>query len=594
MEAREAARNTVSSPSVLLACLLLGLLLGGLRNPLLWTAFGAFIWILAFVSTAGDAGSSTERRLKPWLPWLAWAGLSLLASEQPWKGIFPFSRWLTLLVFFSLVASRWSSADSRRWLAGLAVAAAMLGLATLVVPGTVHPRTGLMPPYYNYTVFVEAAFAAAALAAIGHPDGPRGWKAWGLAAAGVFCLAMMVLARSRGGIAALAAAASLWAWRRGLRRQLAWGALVLALAAALSPPKVSSFVLKLDLSAWFTRPAIWKAGLQAVADHPLAGEGLGNFEKGFLRHNFPKHWATNYGFSADHAHSEILEIMAETGLVGLALFAWAFWESFRRVARRGSSPAQEAGLNAFAAMSVQCVYDNMLHIPALAMLFFSSLACSQADDDASCSGSAVRPGSMTLLRGFCAAGLILSLTAWLPRWLVERHVAEARQALDPARRLEALVRAVRIFPADASIRADLARAWIGAKPSQPGRALAELSAAQRLNPTNAVTLLMRAEVLLALSGSPGHPDRPASPAAALLLNRAIELEPNFLAARLLRAELLALAGEAASAGRELEEVVSRQADLKDEPRYTAYDDMILSLDPQRFEAVRGLAGGTQR
>ncbi|MBI5623177.1 MAG: O-antigen ligase family protein [Elusimicrobia bacterium] len=576
-----------ASPVLLMGCLFLGLPLGGLRHPLLWTAFAAFIWVLASVPSERDAALSDGEAFKPWLPWLAWALLSLLVCDQPWRGLFAFSRWLTLLVFFSLAAGAWRERDSRAWLAGLAAVAAVLGLATLVVPGTFHPRTGLIPPYYNYTVFVEAAFAAAALAAVGHRDGPRGWKAWALAAVGVFCVAMMVLARSRGGLVAVAAAAAFWAWRRGLRRPLLWGGLALALAAALAPPRAISFLLKLDLSAWFTRPDIWKAALSVTADHPLAGEGLGNFEAGFLRHNFPKHWASNFGFSADHAHSEILEIAAETGWVGLALFAWGLWASLRRNGRLGSSWTREAGLCAAAAMAVQCVFDNMLHLPALGMLFFTSLACAGAKDDAPGEApAAARAGSAFLGRGLCVAGLILALTAWLPRWLVERHVSEARRTRDPVRRLEALGRAVRIFPAEAALREDLASALLAALPPQPGRALAELERARRLSPTNAVTLLRRAEVLLGLSGGA---DRAGSPAVASLLNRAVELEPNFLTARLLRAELWARAGERESAVRELGEVERRRASLQDEYLFTHYDRMIAACDPARLSAVRLLA-----
>ena len=129
----------------------------------------------------------------------------------------------------------------------------------------------------------------------------------------------------------------------------------------------------------------------------------------------------------------------------------------------------------------------------------------------------------------------------------------------------------------------------------PGRALAEVEAARRLSPTNALTLLLQAEILLDVSSRPDVlPAKTADPGAVLrLLTQAIELEPNFLAARLLRAELWARAGENKAAWRELSEIRQRRDALQGETRYTFYDSMILSCDPERLEAVSRMAAGTR-
>src|SRR5262249_18944866 len=90
----------------------------------------------------------------------------------------------------------------------------------------------------------------------------------------------------------------------------------------------------------------------AVAnDHPLFGVGPGLFERGFLMHNFPAPEGsrpTRYGMRSAHAHSEFLQMAAETGWPGLALFLWAVLSVWIPVWKRKSLDwTQEVALGAF-------------------------------------------------------------------------------------------------------------------------------------------------------------------------------------------------------------------------------------------------------
>jgi hypothetical protein len=438
-----------------------------------------------------------------------------------------------------------------------------------------------MPPYYNYTVFVEAAFFAAALGTLGHKDGPKGgirWTLWGLMAA-VLCL--IVKARSRSGLVAISAAGLLWLIRRGRARWLAWGLLGLAAAAALAPARYSAHLLKLDMSIWFTRPQIWASAMKVISDHPLLGEGIGNFEAGFMRHNFPAGWATNYGFSADHAHSEILEMAATTGWIGLALFLLALLNSVRPAGARDASPRQEAGLCAAAAMATQCLFDNMLQMPALAMLFFTALICSRSPAQRS---GATAAGSRAW-RGLCIFGLLLSAASFFPQYLVDRAWARFDREADPARRADILSKAVRIFPCDYSLHENLARIWMDVRPAQPGRALEEIRTASRLNPTNALYPMMEAQLAMG---------RGQEQEALGLLDRSLGLEPNFLTARLLRAELWAGSGHLQAARRELQDIGRRRILLRGLDLYSGYDRIITSLDERRLAAAMRISTGAPR
>lgn len=553
----------------LFACIFLGLPAGGLRSPEPWTFFAAALWLAALLAPAPSGAA----RLKAWLPWLAWAALSAAACDQPWKGLPELSRWTSLVAFSCLISSYWEEADFPRWMTIFCAVFAALGLGTLVLKGVGHPMTGMIPPYYNYTVFVEAAFAAAALALLLHPGGAKGKQRWVLFGLIAFALFLMLKARSRSGLVALAAAAALWMIRHGKIRLLLGAALALAAAAAFLPESAMSHLLKLDLSQWFTRPSIWKASLQVLGDHPFLGEGLGNFEQGFSRHNFPKFWATNYGFSSDHAHSEFLEIAVETGWIGLALFLAALFSGFKLKPRGESGPAREAGICAFSAMAVHCLFDNMLHIPALGMLFLSCLFWASSKPKL----ETIQPGYWRL---FCWIGLFLCLSAWVPRWTVARYWDIYHNHYEPEKRAGAMKDALDIFPADYYLHETLARAYLEFNPPQSQRAWTELETACALNPTNALYPAMLAE----LSEKKGLPAQ-----ALTQLDRALALEPNFLGARTARARLWARSGNKKGARLELADVLKRRAWLKDQTLFSSYDRAVVFFDTTAFKAAEAAA-----
>lgn len=507
-------------------------------------------------------------RAAPWGPWLLWALVSLLLCAQPWMGLYAFSRWLTLVFFFGLCSAAASAGWSRRWFWGLAACAPILAAAGFFLRNPEGRMTGLLPPYYNYTMFVEAAFFACSAAALGHPDGPRGRARVLLWAGMSLALAVILLSASRGAMAAVAVSTLAWAASRGrLTRRVCLGiALAAAALSLLAPASFWFHVLKLDMAKWFTRPQIWTAAWRTAADHPWFGEGLGNFAVGFLRHNFPKGWASNYGFFADHAHSEPLELAAETGWPGLVLFAAALALSLKP---RRNDFAREGALFACLAMSVFGLFDNMLQLPALGLLFFSALACS--------AGQAPEPGREPFPRAWlwaCALGLGLSVTAAAPRALLDAYWRRSAEEERPAERIKWLARLESLSPADDALHASRARAWL--ELGEEAGALEAIELARRFSPTNAFHPQLQAEISFAAR---------RWPRALELADRAIELEPNFLAARLLRARTLRELGRAQAASAELAELRRRQAALKPLTLYTNYDRGLAAVDGAGLERL---------
>jgi hypothetical protein len=130
---------------------------------------------------------------------LAWCALSLLASPEPFLGLPALSRWAAFAAFYALAASFWQETDRQWWALGLACGGTVLAAASFLIQIPGYPHVGLLPPYYNYTAFVEAALFCAALAAATHPRGPgKSWRTLAAALA-LLALAQIFFVHSRGG-----------------------------------------------------------------------------------------------------------------------------------------------------------------------------------------------------------------------------------------------------------------------------------------------------------------------------------------------------------------------------------------------------------
>jgi len=164
----------------------------------------------------------------------------------------------------------------------------------------------------------------------------RGWLVMGVnGASAMAMLCAMLLTFSKGGWAALLfglVVSAAVAGRRAIgshARPLGFIALAavillagLLLAGAIELPKLYRYWLSLE-----TRMDYWRAAGGVIRSHPWAGVGAGNFGDHFFRHK------TETGEETHHAHNELLEVWAETGILGLAAFAWIWVAFFARALR---------------------------------------------------------------------------------------------------------------------------------------------------------------------------------------------------------------------------------------------------------------------
>lgn len=123
----------------------------------------------------------------------------------------------------------------------------------------------------------------------------------------------------------------------------------------------------------YERVGIWISDLKMVRDHPVFGVGLGVFEAWAKRYNFPvEHAIARYGKNINEAHSDTLQIAAETGVIGLAIFiggiAFLLWRGWRALRFGVRDWPIMATVSAMIGVLVQGLFANLLLYPAIPII----------------------------------------------------------------------------------------------------------------------------------------------------------------------------------------------------------------------------------
>lgn len=122
---------------------------------------------------------------------------------------------------------------------------------------------------------------------------------------------------------------------RGARRWAVLGILGVAIGLAFVPQLAHRFLTSFDLSANAPRLYIWRAALDMIQAHPIFGVGAGVFMHVYPQYVLPGAPEPVAAF----AHNLFLQVAAEFGLVGLAIFlailGRVMWQAWR-LARTGN------------------------------------------------------------------------------------------------------------------------------------------------------------------------------------------------------------------------------------------------------------------
>jgi O-antigen ligase len=140
----------------------------------------------------------------------------------------------------------------------------------------------------------------------------------------------ILLVMSRGSLVALAAIVLVCLFRVGVRKRTLIPILVLAIPLLFVPGLFYQRLEQAFAGRGTGRYDIWLAGLEIVKRYPVIGVGLENFPVAYQKvagyaHVFPSH-----GYVRE-AHNMYLQVCAETGMIGFALFIAAIWSQMKSV-----------------------------------------------------------------------------------------------------------------------------------------------------------------------------------------------------------------------------------------------------------------------
>lgn len=226
--------------------------------------------------------------------------------------------------------------------------------------------------HWRVAQLAAASMAAAIILAALFVSWSRG--AWlGFAVSLALMLAALPRRRLHGFAFALMLAALFWAiWGAGLLPSSVVNRLTTAATDLFSIRDARGISFTPANYAVVERLAHWQAAIGMAQDHPFLGVGLGNYAQAYDEYRL-----INWEEPLGHAHNLYLNMLAETGLLGLAAYLTIWLIIFRLTWRtlrhpdRGARAIAIGLLGSWTYIAVHSVFDNLfvnnlfLHIGVL-------------------------------------------------------------------------------------------------------------------------------------------------------------------------------------------------------------------------------------
>jgi hypothetical protein len=197
------------------------------------------------------------------------------------------------------------------------------------------------------------------------------------------------------------------------------------------------------------RYTLWKVAAEDFSSHPVTGVGTQNYEATYYQLR-----EQDVG-SLRQPHSLPLEVMAERGLVGGAIFfgfiaiclGAGLWERFRNLRPEGKAQVG-ALVAAVTYWSTHASVEWLWQLPAVtlpAMIFLALLVAPWGRNG----GPAVITGWPLRTLGVCVAVVALMMVA--PLYISDKYLEQSRAAESPKRALASVERAQDFNPFDATL-----------------------------------------------------------------------------------------------------------------------------------------------
>lgn len=339
---------------------------GSLAKTLIASALLLVLASMAKVTTSRAAGIRmrtmfTEYRLETGLfaALLTWIALSATWAGSPNEAIVDLSRWAINIAIFFVVVTAAQNRKQLVWLLGGYVVAAsfVTVFGPSVRPDFLTPAAtsaeqkslddlrfigGIGDPNELAALLLPGlALAIGAVGALRVSGGLR----WLAVVAAVLALATLLLTASRGGLIGLFVAlvvALVFAGR--WRGPAAFGAMVLLVVAftyfgVYAPEGERQRILaptQGEGRAQESRLTLWQVATRVIEDNPVNGVGVGNYEEESVKYVLqPGETFRSDAVIDDNqpAHNTYLQVFAELGVVGFAMFsallAFSLWSTVR-------------------------------------------------------------------------------------------------------------------------------------------------------------------------------------------------------------------------------------------------------------------------
>jgi O-antigen ligase len=344
----------------------------------------------AAVGLGGSLLRGDERRRElgalswPIALFVAWLGLSAAWTKDPKEGAVELFFFVLPFPVLALALARlpWSGVALRwlvRLLGAMALVFAAVGVAQWLTKDIFwNPKVisgNAYAPFFRvnslfwdpsiYGRFLVLAILVALVLLLFAPSPRRDlWLGLGIGALWVGLLFSFSQSSFAALIAGVALAAALaWRWRPvaalGATAALLIAGLALQRLEPVPQTVVAAQATDLERATRGRADLVWN-GLRIGARHPVAGVGVGGFERAYLERYQPPP-----GLKNPVSHTTPITVFAETGIVGLALFSWllaaAALVAFRH-ARRGLASPEVAGLVAGVALAAIVVHSLFYNV----------------------------------------------------------------------------------------------------------------------------------------------------------------------------------------------------------------------------------------
>jgi O-antigen ligase/tetratricopeptide (TPR) repeat protein len=146
--------------------------------------------------------------------------------------------------------------------------------------------------------------------------------------------------------------------------------LLLAAFLPITPSGNKIISVKAD-PFYFNRLGIYKATARMIADRPVLGWGLGSYGRVFQSYNFPIDAPARYQKETPFAHNEFLQFGQALGIPGLLILLWLIFSILRNLPEReGHRKLWTATAGAYFGMIgvlFSCLFHFNLHVPGMIM-----------------------------------------------------------------------------------------------------------------------------------------------------------------------------------------------------------------------------------